>query len=78
MPDEYDVNDIDVNTVELSYDDMKISTDRGEVQGNLYMAKFSRSALIDILNGIIGNGELKVTGKVANKLFEGTDTIRVK
>jgi hypothetical protein len=72
-----DVNDIDVNTVELSYNNMKISADRGDVQGNLYMAKFSRSALIDILNGINGNIELKVSGKVANKSFEGTYTIRV-
>lgn len=78
FPEGNDVNDIEVNTVELSFDDMKISADRGYVQGDLYMAKFSRSALIDILNGINGDVELEVTGKAADKFFEGTDTISVK
>ena len=78
LPEGNDVNHIDLNTVELEYDSQIISAERGEVQGNLFMTKFSRQALINILESRTGNVELKVSGKVAGTLFEGTDIIRVK
>jgi len=77
LPDEYNVNDIDISTVELEYDSQKISAARGDIQGNVLMVKFSRQALSDILGDITGNVELKVNGKVASTSFEGTDMIRV-
>ena len=78
LPEGNDINDIDITTIELEYESQKISSKWGEPQGNLYMVKFSRQALIDILGSITGYVELKVLGKVDNKPFEGTDTIRVK
>ena len=78
LPEGNDVNDIDIKTVVLEYDSQNIKAEMGEVQGNLLMVKFSRQSLISILYDVNGDVELKVTGKVANKIFEGTDTIKVK
>jgi outer membrane protein assembly factor BamB len=78
MADGYDVNDIDITSVELEYENQAISADWGDIQGNIYMVKFSRQALINILNGTTGSVELSVTGEINSKLFIGIDTIRVK
>jgi hypothetical protein len=78
LPKGNDVNDIDITTVELEYDSQKLSAERGGVQGNLLMVKFSRQVLISILKDVTGYVELKVTGNVDNKSFEGTDTIIVR
>lgn len=78
MPDGYDAGEIDIDTVELEYDNQKIVADRGDVQGTVLMVKFDRQALISLLNDITGDVELKITGTVTGTAFEGTDTIRVK
>ncbi len=77
LPEGYDVNDIDIETVELQYNDSSVETDWGGVQGTVYMAKFDRRSVISLLNEVTENVELKVTGEVAEISFEGSDTIKV-
>lgn len=84
LPKSYDVADIDVSTV-------KLSTERGTVSAQLTptevgdydndgildrMVKFDRQAVIEIVNA---GDQVKITvrGEVAEKQFEGSDTIRV-
>jgi len=73
LPD-YDVNDIDINTVLL--EDI-ISAEWGDTQNETLMVKFDRSDVEDIL--LPGTYNLKVTGELAyGTKFEGySDEIRV-
>jgi len=77
-PADYDVEDIDVDTVVLCYGDKKVEVDRWNIEGNALMVKFDRSEVAEMLAGA-KNGEVKLTIKVKvdGKPFEGTDTIRV-
>jgi len=77
LPDGYDVNNIDINSVTLHYNDNSIEADWGEVQGNVCMVKFNRNSVVLIFNGLSGYVELKITGEVAGTVFEGLDTIRI-
>ncbi|MHC4889842.1 MAG: right-handed parallel beta-helix repeat-containing protein, partial [Planctomycetota bacterium] len=75
LPKEYDVADIDPNSVLLE----------GEIQAELFrvdeeeqvaVARFSRSEVQGILN--VGQVELIISGRLTDgTIFEGTDTIRV-
>jgi len=78
LPEGNDVNDIDISTIELEYDSQTLTVKKSDIQGNILMVKFSRQDLKDILGSVVGYVELKVTGKVVDKTFEGTDTIRFK
>lgn len=78
LPTDYDLNDIDIGTVKLLYGNTHALAVKGEIQGYFYMAKFDRNQVKDMLTGVEGPVELKVTGKVGDTLFEGTDSIRVK
>ena len=49
----------------------------GDIQNDVYMVKFDREAVKELLNGVSGDVELKVIGKVESTPFEGSDTIRV-
>jgi outer membrane protein assembly factor BamB len=78
LPDEYDSNDINLDTVNLGYETSEVSASWGEVQGDICMVKFDRNQVKEMLAGLIGYVELKVSGKVGETAFEGTDTIKVK
>ena len=77
----YDVEDIDVGTVELSYNNEDVEADWGNVEGNVLMVKFSRSQVISLLQQEGVNGgeqvELTIKSEVDEEPFEGIDTIRV-
>ena len=80
----YDVEDIDVGTVKLLYNDEEVEADWSNVEGNVLMVKFSRSQVISLLQQADVNGgehgqhvELTIEARVSGKLYQGTDTIRV-
>lgn len=76
LPEEYNVNAIDVATVLLHLNDISLSADWGEVQDGILMLKFSRASVIDLFDGP-GNYELTISGDLDGTKFEGADTIRV-
>lgn len=78
LPDEFDVNDIDVDTIMLHYNIGKVHAKWGVVQENIFMAKFDRSQVKELLPSQTGYFELSVTGEVEDKTFEGFDIIKVK
>jgi hypothetical protein len=77
LPEGYDVIDIDFDTVRLQYNGTEEAL-WGDVQDNVFMAKFDGEEVKKLLNGVTGIVELKVTGKVDDTPFGGSDTIRVK
>jgi len=78
LPEGYDIYDVDIETIKLHYNNNSVEAEWGNIQGTVYMVKFERDLVKELLNGVEGDVELKVTGEVANTPFEGTDTIRVK
>lgn len=78
LPDEFDVNEIDVDTIKLHYNMGKVHAKRGVVQENIFVAKFDRSQVKELLTSQTGYYELSVNGEVEGKTFEGFDIIKVK
>ena len=81
LPDDYDVNNIDVSTVMLE-DQVQAEvrpTEIGDYDNDGIadlMVKFDRQELISLLE--VGDAELKVAGELYDGTpFEGSDTIRV-
>jgi outer membrane protein assembly factor BamB len=83
LPDGYDVADIDVGTVTLegtiAAEDHPTELGDYDDDGTTdLMVKFDRQALIEYLDGTIGEVALTVSGELSDgTLFEGSDTITV-
>jgi hypothetical protein len=83
LPDDYDVADIDVGTVTL--ESTIAAADHPTKVGDYdddgttdLMVKFDRQALIEYLDGTIGEVTLTVSGELSDSTpFEGNDTITV-
>ena len=78
LPEEYDVTNINIETVKLLHNENSIDAAWGKVQDLVLMVKFERSLVQQILSGLSGDVELKIIGELEGILFEGVDTIRVK
>jgi len=85
LPEGYLVEDIDVTTVEMSYNDFVSAAEWGDILDGVLMVKFDRTALRDYLGEVdVDDGDkfydisLTVRGTVAGTPFEGSDTISVK
>lgn len=78
LPEGYNVNDIDGETLKLIINQTELYAAWGNVQDNLYMAKFDRAQLISMLAGTIGTVELTVTGTAADRKFKGVGEIEVR
>jgi predicted outer membrane repeat protein len=75
LPEEYDVADIEANTVLLD-GQVKAESVLPDEKGQIAIARFSREEVQAILN--IGQIELTITGQLADgTIFEATDVIRV-
>jgi signal peptidase len=85
LPEEWDVAEIEIDSVQLCLDEECIKaeehpTDVGdEDQDGIpdRMVKFSREAVVALLAGRTGDITFGVRGDVSGSPFEGTDTIRV-
>ena len=87
LPEGYDVADIDLSTVTLEVDGVAGSvaaapspTAVGDEDGDGIpdrMVKFSREAVVALLDGRTGDITFRVKGEVSGSPFEGTDTRRV-
>ena len=75
LPDDYDVNDIDISTILL---EDTIPAEWGDVQGDVLMVKFDRSEVEDLVGGPADKITLTVSGQLPDGTeFQGLDTIRV-
>ena len=75
LPEEYNVADIDPNSVLLE-DEIQAQLLWVDEQQQVAIAKFSRADIQGILN--VGDVELTISGQLTNgTIFEGTDVIRV-
>ena len=77
LPEDYEVEDIDVSMVQLSHGESGVSAAWGDVQDGVLMVKFDRSDVQDMLDP---GDEVEVTvlGELLDGTpFEGSDTIRV-
>jgi hypothetical protein len=70
-------DDVDAESLRLWYDDTSLPPERWDAREALFMAKFSRPHLIELLADVFGEVELTVTGECAGVSFEGYDRIRV-
>jgi len=75
LPEDYNVADIDPNSIFLE-DEIQAESLRVDKQQQVAIAKFNRSEVRGILN--VGEVELTITGQLADgTAFEATDTIKV-
>ena len=92
LPQEYDVNGIDVSTVGLCLGHVAACPEDASVEAKEHptavgdedgdgipdrMVKFSREAVVALLDGRTGDITFRVKGEVSGSPFEGTDTRRV-
>lgn len=78
LPEGYDVKDINVSSIELSYGGFEVGGEYGEFDPNELMVKFDRSAVQDLIGSPGDAVELTVTGELNDGTpFKGSDTIRV-
>lgn len=75
LPEDYNVADIDPNSVLLE-DEIQPDEFSADEQKQVAVLRFSREKLRGILN--VGRAELTITGRLTDgTIFEGTDTIKV-
>ena len=75
---ERDVNDIVPSTVKLCLPTNEcLDAINGSVEDDTFKADFDRAAVIALLDGQTGPVTFTVTGIVAGRTFEGTDTERI-
>jgi len=75
LPEDYNVADIDPNSVLLE-DEIQPDEFSADEQKQVAVLRFNREELRDILN--VGRAELTITGRLTDgTIFEGTDTIKV-
>jgi hypothetical protein len=86
LPDGYDVNDIVVSTVVLTWQDNSVPAEQTPTRVGDYdndglpdlMVKLSRAAVVEMLAGYVGDTTFQARGAlISGALFEGSDTIRV-
>jgi len=86
LPENYDVNNINVSSVSLEVMGILVSKSKHDIQANVLMVKFDRTEVISILWSMVEHMSphvkqevtLKVTGTlVSGEPFGGSDTIRV-
>jgi len=77
LPEPYQEEDIDIDSVKLWYRGDFVQAEWGKVEENCLTVKFSRGKIIEMLEDEEGPVELTVTGLVSGIEFSGTDTITV-
>lgn len=77
LPEPFQEKDIDINSVKLWYKGSYVQAEWGGVEEDYLIVKFSREKIIEILKGIKGYVELRVTGLVNDIEFYGTDVLKI-
>jgi hypothetical protein len=78
LPEDYDVTNIDVSTVNLWYEGSNVPAEWGDIQDGTLMVKFNGKAVQDLFTGPVDAATIAVTGVVQDGTpFGGNDTIRV-
>jgi len=78
LPEDYDVTNIDVSTVNLWYEGNNVPAEWGDIQDGTLMVKFNGKAVQDLFTGPVDAATIAVTGVVQDGTpFGGNDTIKV-
>jgi hypothetical protein len=77
LPEPYQEEDIDIDSVKLWYRGDFVQAEWGKVEENCLTVKFPRGKIIEMLEDEEGPVELKVTGLVNGIEFSGTGTMTV-
>jgi hypothetical protein len=78
LPEDYDVTNIDVSTVNLWYEGTNVPAEWGDIQDGTLMVKFDGEVVQGLFAGPDDAAILEVTGILQDGTpFEGSDTIRV-
>jgi hypothetical protein len=77
LPEPYNEGNIDIDSVELWYNDDSVPAEWGKATKQFLMVKFPRNQVTEMLKPETGKVQLTVTGLVNGIEFSGTDTITV-
>ncbi len=78
LPAEYAVEDINIETVQLLYNNESLDAEWGNIQNGVFMFKFDRETVAGWFDGLHDEEvALTVVGEANGNSFEGTATIRV-
>ena len=78
LPEDYDVANIDISTVELWYKGYSVSAEWGDIQDGTLMVKFNGKAVQDLFAGPVDAATVVVAGELQDGTpFGGNDTIKV-
>lgn len=78
LPEDYDVTNIDVSTVNLWYEGNNVPAEWGDIQDDTLMVKFNGKAVQDLFTGPVDSATVAVAGELQDGTpFGGNDTIRV-
>lgn len=78
LPANYEVEDININTVRLSFEGKSVPVEWGDSQKNILMVKFDGDAVKDLFGSSVSAATLRVSGELVDgTIFSGSDTIRV-
>ncbi len=78
LPEDYDISNIDVSTVNLWYEGNSVPAEWGDIQDSTLMVKFNGKAVQDLFTGPVDATTVAVSGELQDGTpFGDNDTIRV-
>ena len=78
LPEKYDLEDIDIESVQLLYNDHILNAEWGDLQNGILMVKFDEATVAEWFDGLHNEAvELTVAGEVNDIPYKGTASIRI-
>ncbi len=82
LPSSYSANNIDVNSIKLSYGNKSVSASKYKVKNGILVVKFEKDKIKNLFSNSITNATVSVTGKILSNdqylEFEGSDDVTIK